>query len=73
MIIAGLIISGAALAAFLILVAGIHITDWSHGLCDPGGDSRAEAFARRVLGVYVRQPAERPCNEDEFTQWQVRR
>lgn len=73
MIIAGLIISGVALAAFLVLVAGIHTTDRSHGLCDPDGDRRAEAFARRVLGVYVREPGKRPCDEEESIQWQVRR
>jgi hypothetical protein len=56
MIIAGLIVGGVALAAFLILVAGIRCTDRNRGLRDPGGDGRAEAFARRVIGVYVRQP-----------------
>jgi hypothetical protein len=60
MLIAVLILSGAVLAAFLILVAGIRSTDRSRGLRDPAHDSRAEAFARRVLGVYADRP--RPKN-----------
>jgi hypothetical protein len=56
MLIAGLILSGAALVAFLILVAGIRSTDRSRGLRDPATDSRAEAFTRRVLGVYADRP-----------------
>jgi hypothetical protein len=65
MVIAGFIIGGTALAAFLILVGGIHATDRSRGLRDPGGDGRAEAFARRVLGVYVRQPTGRDHSHDQ--------
>ncbi len=74
MIIAGLILGGVVLAAFLILVAGIRSTDRSRGLRDPGGDGRAEAFARRVLGVYVRQPTGRDHSEDQADRYgQARR
>jgi hypothetical protein len=73
-IIAGLIISGAALAAFLILVAGIRCTDRNRGLRDPSGDGRTEAFARRVLGVYVRQPSSRDHPQDRANRYgQARR
>jgi hypothetical protein len=65
MVIAGLIVGSLVLAAFLILVAGIHRTDRSRGLCDPSGDSRAETFARRVIGVYVRQPTGRDHSHDQ--------
>ena len=74
MIIAGLIISSVALAAFFILVGGIRATDRCRGLRDPGGDGRAEAFARRVLGVYVRQPVGRDRSHDQAnSHGQVRR
>ena len=74
MVIAGLIIGGVALAAFLILVGGIRATDRSRGLRDPDGDGRAEAFARRVLGVYVRQPTGRDRSHDQANcHGQVRR
>jgi len=74
MVIAGLIIGGTAFAAFLILVGGIRATDRTRGLRDPGGDGRAEAFARRVLGVYVRQPTGRDRSHDKANRYgQVRR
>lgn len=65
MFIAGLILAGAALGAFLILVAGIRRTDRSYGLRDPASDSRAEAFARRVLGVYADRPRSENAAADQ--------
>ena len=55
MILAGLVISGLVLAAFLALVIGIRGTERHRGLLDPYGDGLARALTRRVLGVYVRQ------------------
>lgn len=68
MLISVLVLSGAALAAFLALVAGIRSTDRSRSLRDPATDSRAEAFARRVLGVY----ADRPHHKNATTQREYR-
>ncbi len=65
MILAGLVISGLVFAAFLVLVIGIRGTERHHGLRDPYGDGPAGTFARRVLGVYVRQAENR---EDSCSQ-----
>jgi hypothetical protein len=54
-----LLIAGLAvvvLAAFLFLVAGVHSTEWHMNMRDTSDASPARGFARRVLGVYVRQP-----------------
>jgi hypothetical protein len=65
MILTGLIIGSAVLAAFVVLVAGIRGTDRRFGLGDPTSDGLAAAFARRVLGVYVRQTTDHDLAEDQ--------
>jgi hypothetical protein len=55
MIFAGLVIGGLVFAGFLVLIIGIRGTERHRGLRNPYGDGLAGAFARRVLGVYVRQ------------------
>jgi hypothetical protein len=72
MILAGLAIGGLIFAGFLILVIGIRGTERHRGLRNPYGDGVAEAFARRVLGVYVRQ-IEDPGQDYEDCYGQVRR
>jgi hypothetical protein len=59
MVLAGLAFSGLVFAGFLILVIGIRGTERHHSLRNPDGDGRGGAFARRVLGVYVRQAEDR--------------
>jgi len=62
MILPALITGGATLitlVAFAVLVAGVHSTDRRMSLRDTRA-GHAEAFARRVLGVYVRQQAVPP-------------
>ena len=55
MIAAVLILCIIALAAFLVVVAGIHLTEHHESLDDPARDGMAAAFARRVLGVRPRR------------------
>ena len=62
-----LLIAGLALiilAEFAFLVAGVHSTDRHMRLRDTSDPSTTRGFARRVLGVYVRQP-ELPSARDE--------
>jgi hypothetical protein len=62
-----LLIAGLALvilAGFALLVAGVHSTDRHMRLRDTSDTSTTRGFARRVLGVYVRQP-EAPAPRDE--------
>ena len=61
------VVAVVLLAAFALLVAGVHSTDRRKCLRDSSDISAARAFARRVLGVYVRQP------EDHTIRDQVRR
>jgi hypothetical protein len=70
MIIAALVIAGLVLAAFLALVIGIRGTERRRSLCNPYGDGMARTFARRVLGVYVRQAEDQ---DHEGRHGQVRR
>jgi len=46
----------AVLVAFVVLVAGVHGTDRHLALRDADDTHASRAFARRVLGVHVRQP-----------------
>lgn len=55
MIITVLVISGLVAAAFLVLAIGIRGTERRNSLRNPNGDGPTGGFARRVLGVYVRQ------------------
>jgi hypothetical protein len=62
-----LLIAGLALvilAGFAVLVTGVHSTDRHMRLRDTSDPSTTRGFARRVLGVYVRQP-EAPAPRDE--------
>jgi hypothetical protein len=52
------------LAVFFLLVAGVHSTEWHMNLRDTSDASTTRGFARRVLGVYVRQP-EVPAARDD--------
>ena len=54
LLIAGLTV--VVLVAFFFLVAGVHSTEWHMNLRDTSDASAARGFARRVLGVYVREP-----------------
>jgi hypothetical protein len=64
-IVASLIVSGIALSAFATLVVGVRRTDRNLSLRDSSADGYADAFARRVLGVGVRQPETSACRETE--------
>ena len=55
MIIAALLVAGLVFAVFVVAVIGIRATEKHHGLRNPYDDGLAGAFARRLLGVYVRQ------------------
>jgi hypothetical protein len=59
--------SGIALVAFTVIVAGVRRTDRNLSLRDRSADGYASAFARRVLGVGVRQPEDSTCRETEAT------
>jgi hypothetical protein len=64
MIVIVLILVGVAVAAFAAVIIGVQITDHRMSLRDPSHAGFADAFARWVLGVYVRQPSERAQCED---------
>ena len=57
MIVIALIIAGIAATAFVVLVVGIQVTDRRMRLREPYPSGIADAFARKVLGVYTRQKA----------------
>jgi hypothetical protein len=60
-----LVISGVALVAFMVLVAGVRGTDRRMRLRSRSTSGPADAFARKVLGVYVRQPETSVSQETE--------
>jgi hypothetical protein len=60
-----LIILALTLITFLALVAGVRYTDRRKSLRDGSAGGVAAALARKVLGVYVRQPEDRGCRETE--------
>jgi hypothetical protein len=64
-IVIALVISGVALVAFMVLVAGVRSTDRRMSLRSRSASGPGDAFARRVLGVYVRQPQTRTSHETE--------
>ncbi len=64
-IVIALVISGIALVAFMVLVAGVRGTDRRMSLRSRSASGPADAFARRVLGVYVRQPEKDTSPETE--------
>lgn len=53
-IFAVLVLGAAVVVTFGVLVVGVQVTDHRMRLRDPSHHGRADAFARRVLGVYVR-------------------
>jgi hypothetical protein len=61
------IISSIALVAFTVIVAGVRRTDRNLSLRDRSADGCASAFARKVLGVGVRQPENSTCHKAEAT------
>jgi hypothetical protein len=64
MIVIGLLLAAVAAVAFGAVVIGVQGTDRHLRLRDPSHHGRADAFARRVLGVYVRQPLRRGRGQD---------
>jgi hypothetical protein len=56
MIVIALIAAAAVATALGVVVAGIQATDHRKELREQPGYGWADRFARRVLGVYVRQP-----------------
>jgi hypothetical protein len=55
MIFIGLAAAAVTVVAFVVVVAGVQATDRRLSLGERIGRGWADAFARRVLGVYVRQ------------------
>lgn len=72
MILVVLVISSLVFAAFLVVVIGIRGTERHHGLRNRYGDGLAGSFARRVLGVYVRQAESHDRDHQDYC-GQVRR
>lgn len=73
MIVIAFVTAGAAAAAFVAVVVGIQVTDRRKRLRETYRGGITDAFARRVLGVYVRQKPKRAHDDDEFAQWLTRR
>jgi hypothetical protein len=64
MIVIGLLLAAVAAVAFGAVVIGVQATDRHMRLRDSSDHGRADAFARKVLGVYVRQPQRRGRGQD---------
>ena len=64
MIVIGLLLAAVAAIAFGAVVIGVQATDRHLRLRDSSDHGRADAFARKVLGVYVRQPPRRGGGQD---------
>ena len=73
MIVIALIVAAAAAVAFVVVVAGVQATDRRLRLRDQSGHGWADGFARRVLGVYVRQPSSPRPAEDRTAHGRERR
>jgi hypothetical protein len=73
MIVIALIIAAAAATALGVVVAGVQMTDHRKELREQPGYGRADRFARRVLGVYVRQPSSHGPAKDRTAHGQERR
>jgi len=72
MIFIGLILAAAVVTVFGVVIVGVHVTDRCMALRSLSQHSRAEAFTRKLLGVYVRQPL-RGGTDDNDAPWQTRR
>ena len=66
-IVVALVVAGIALIAFAAVVIGVRGTDRRMSLRSGSDASIADAIARRVLGVYVRQPEISASRETEST------
>jgi hypothetical protein len=74
MILIGLVLAAVAAAAFGVVVVAVQVTDRRMTLRQPSQHSRADAFTRKVLGVYVRQSLRGGTDEYDTTgPWQSRR
>ena len=73
MIVIALIAAAAAAAAFGVVIAGVQATDHRKELREQPGYGWADRFARRVLGVYVRQPNRHGPAQDRTAHGQERR
>ena len=74
MILLGLVLAAVVTMAFGALVVGVQATDRRLRLRDSRSYSRADAFARKVLGVYVRQASQRGPDDDVADdRWQTGR
>ncbi len=51
-----LVISGAALTAFAVMVVSIRLCERRKSLFDPARGGLADAFTRKVLALHVSQP-----------------
>jgi hypothetical protein len=65
MIVLGLVLAAVVAVAFGAVVVGVQATDRRLRLRDSSYHGRADAFARMVLGVYVRQAPQRRTTEGE--------
>ena len=74
MIVIGLLLAAVVAVAFGAVVIGVQATDRQTRLRDSSHHGRADAFARKVLGVYVRQPPRRGRGQDTADRgWQTGR
>ncbi len=74
MILLVLVLAAAVAVAFCVVVVGVQVTDHRLGLRDSSDHGRADAFARKVLGVYVRRSATSGTDDDDaIGPWQTRR
>ena len=63
-IVTGLVLAAVVAAALGAVVGGVRRTDRHKRLSDSSHHGHADAFARKVLGVYARQPLRRGADED---------
>jgi hypothetical protein len=74
MIVFGLVLAALVAMAFGAVVVGVQATDRRLRLRDSWSHNRADAFARKVLGVYVRQAVQRgPDDGADDDYWQTGR
>ena len=73
MIVIGLLLAAVVAVAFGAVVIGVQATDRHMRLRDSSHHGRADAFARKVLGVYVRQPRRGRGRDATDDNWQTGR
>jgi hypothetical protein len=64
MIVIGLVLAAVVATAFGAVVVGVQATERRMRLRDSSYHGRVDAFARKVLGVYVRQASRRGADDD---------